>query len=157
PNGVFAYGAGSVFPNQTNGVPTNYFVDVLFSNSVSTASLGPPEVQSVSPTPGSTNVDFNAPLTATFNEAVQASTISFVVKNSSNNVVAGSVTYNSSTNVATFTPTSSLAGSTTFTATVSGAKDQFGNVMTGPYSWSFTTFQALGPGPFTIWPATAVP
>jgi len=39
PNGVFAYGSATLFPNQTFGM-TNYWVDVVFSQNVS----GPPTV-----------------------------------------------------------------------------------------------------------------
>ena len=77
--------------------------------------------------------------TATFNEAVQASTISFTLKSSSGSSVAGSVSCNSTTNVTTFTPTSALASNTTYTATVSGAQSTSGVAMTAPFSWSFTT------------------
>src|SRR5262249_52184676 len=44
PNGVFAYGAGSVFPNQTSHA-TNYWVDVAFT----TTSTIVPTVTSQSP------------------------------------------------------------------------------------------------------------
>src|SRR5262249_251023 len=44
---------------------------------------------------------------------------------------------------ATFTPTSALANSTSYTASVSGAADLAGNVMS-PVSWSFST---AGPPP----------
>jgi len=37
------------------------------------------------------------------------------------------------------TPNTALAASTTYTATVSGAVDLAGDVMTSPVSWSFTT------------------
>ena len=52
--------------------------------------------------------------------------------------------------VATFTPSSSLAGSTTYTATVSGAQNASGTAMSGPYSWSFTT-GAVAQCPCSIW------
>src|SRR6185437_10912858 len=57
----------------------------------------------------------------------------------------------------TLTPLSSLAAGTTYTATVSGAKDTAGNLMSGPFSWMFTTSATYGPGPFTIWSGAAAP
>ena len=98
-----------------------------------------PTVTSETPASGATNVAVSTAPTATFNEAVQAGTISFTLENSSGSSVAGSVSYNSTTNVTTFTPTSALAYNTTYTATVSGAENSSGVTMTAPFSWSFTT------------------
>ena len=78
------------------------------------------------------------------------STVSFTVKDSGGNSVAGSVSFNGADTVATFTPNSSLAGSTTYTATVSGAQNASGTPMSGPYSWSFTT-GAVAQCPCSIW------
>ena len=52
--------------------------------------------------------------------------------------------------MATFTPTSSLAASTTFTATVSGAQNASGTAMTSPFTWTFTT-GAVAQCPCSIW------
>jgi hypothetical protein len=49
------------------------------------------------------------------------------------------VSYNSSNFVVTLTPSASLANSTTYTATISGAEDTAGDSMAGPVTWSFTT------------------
>jgi methionine-rich copper-binding protein CopC len=131
-NGVFAGGALGVFPNN-NFNSTNYWVDVVFSNVLV------PTVSSTTPANGTTGVSTTAPnITANFSKPVQASTISFTLKDSSNNTVAGSVSYNTTTNTATFTPSAALLGLTTYTATVSGAQDTSGNTMT-PVTWSFTT------------------
>ena len=81
-----------------------------------------PTVTSESPASGAANVAVSTTVTATFNEVVQASTISLTLKNSSGSSVAGSVSYNSSTNTATLTPSAALAYNTTYTATVSGAR-----------------------------------
>jgi hypothetical protein len=78
-------------------------------------------------------------VTATFNESVQAASISFVLKDPGNNSVPATVSYNDTTHTATLTPSAALAGTTTYTATVSGATDSNGNVMAAPVSWSFTT------------------
>ena len=88
--------------------------------------------------------------TATFSQAVTPGTVSFTVKDSGGNSVAGSVSFNGADTVATFTPSSSLAASTTYTATVSGAQNASGTPMSGPYSWSFTT-GAVGQCPCSIW------
>jgi methionine-rich copper-binding protein CopC len=131
-NGVYHYGTGGGFPGGSFN-STNYWVDVVFQP----ASIAP-TVTAETPAPGATNVSTGT-VTATFSEAVQASTINFTVQDGSGNNVAGTVSYNSSTNTATFTPTAALNGLTTYTATVSGATDAGGNAMAAPFSWSFTT------------------
>jgi len=93
--------------------------------------------------------------TATFSQAVVPSTASFTLQGPGGNNVAGSVSFNGSDTVATFTPTSPLAADTTYTATVSGAQDNFGMPMSSPYSWSFST--AGTQCPCSIWPGTAQP
>ena len=113
-----------------------------FSWSFTTAAAAAataPTVTSETPASGATSVAMSMVPTATFNEAVQASTISFTLKSSSGSSVVGSVSCNSTTNVITFTPTSALASNTTYTATVSGAQSTSGVAMTAPFSWSFTT------------------
>jgi hypothetical protein len=85
---------------------------------------------------------------------VVATTISFLLKDSTNTTVASTVSYNDTTHTATLTPNAPLANSLTYTATVSGAQDANGNSMAAPVTWSFTT---IGPGPFTIWSSSATP
>ena len=118
-------------------------------------SQTPPSVTSQTPGVNATGVAVLTIPTATFNEAVQASTISFTLKNSSGSAVAATVAYNSSTDTATLTPSGPLAFSTTYTATVSGAESSFGVAMTGPMTWSFTTAAAPAAPAVTGWtPAT---
>ena len=60
------------------------------------------------------------------------------LRNSGSQLLAASVTYDAPSRTATLDPTPELAGSQTFTVTVSGARDLAGNTMT-PVSWTFTT------------------
>ena len=92
-----------------------------------------------SPASGATNVAVSSSVTADFTQAMQASTISFTLKTSSGTGVAATVAYNSSTDIATLTPTAALAYGTTYVATVSGAEDTAGVAMPAVVSWSFTT------------------
>ena len=115
----------------------------------------PPIVAGMTPAAGSTAVSVAAPTTATFSKPVQPATISFTVKDPSGNPIGGTVSYNSAMNTATFTPPSDLAFSTTYTATVSGAKDLAGNAMTAPATWSFKT-AALN-CPCSLWTSSTVP
>jgi len=104
-----------------------------------------PTVTSVTPPNGSTVVCPNvAIITATFSKAMNPATINtstFTLKTASGTSVSGTVAYNSSTNVATFTPpAASLTASTPFTATITtGAMDEFGNALAANFSWTFTT------------------
>ncbi len=107
-----------------------------------TTDVVPPSVTSESPTKGATNVAVSTTATATFNEAVQSSTITFTLTPSGGSPIAASLSYNSTTDTATLTPKSALAYNTSYTASVSGAKDSAGDPMSSPFSWSFTTVPA---------------
>jgi len=100
-----------------------------------------PSVISTSPANGATDIATGTAITATFSEAMNSSTIdttTFILKDSSGNLIGGTVTYSGTT--ATFTLSTSLSYSTTYTATITtGVKDLAGNAMTSDYSWSFTT------------------
>ena len=48
------------------------------------------------------------------------------------------------TRLTTLKPSTTLAYGTTYTATVSGAKDKAGDPMSGPVTWSFATNAARG-------------
>jgi Domain of unknown function (DUF4082)/Bacterial Ig-like domain len=104
----------------------------------------------VTPGDGSTGVPASVAPTATFSQPVVPGTVSFTVKDSGGNPVGGSVSFNGANTVATFTPSSSLAASTAYTATVSGAQNTSGTPMSGPFSWSFTTAAAFQ-CPCSIW------
>ena len=89
------------------------------------------------PATNATGVSRNADVTATLSEPVQSGTISFTLKDNLNNPVAAAVNYDSSTNVVTLNPDANLLPLTTYTATLSGATDAAGNVMS-QFAWSFT-------------------
>jgi len=92
----------------------------------------------------------NQKITATFSEAMNASTIvapgTFTVTGPGLTPVSGAVTYDSTNFIATFTPTGGLfAVNTTFTATITTAALSFpgGLPLASNYVWTFKT----GPGP----------
>ena len=135
-NGVYGYSASSIFPTQ-NWLSANYWVDVVFNPNF--ADTTPPTVTGETPAPNATGVATSSTVSATFSESIQPATLSFVLKDAGNNVVASTVSYVDATHTATLTPSAALAPGATYTATVSGAKDLAGNQMTAPFSWSFTT------------------
>ena len=102
----------------------------------------PPTVTSENPGNNGTGVSVSTSCVFTFSEPIQSSTINFTLQSAAGSVVTTSFSYDAATNTATFTPTASLAYSTTYTATVSGATDMAGNVMTAPVSETFTTASA---------------
>ena len=144
PNGVYQYGAGG-FPNNTFNA-TNYWVDVVFDTTGTPGDTTPPTVVGVSPPGGGVGVSPAANVVVTFSEAMDASTISgttFILTAPGNTAVTAAVAYNAATNVATLTPSSTLAAGTTYTATViggtGGVKDLAGNALAANVTWSFTT------------------
>ena len=98
-----------------------------------------PTVSGETPASGATNVAVSTAPTAKFSEPVQANPISFVLSGPHGTTVAGIVSYSSTTDTATFTPSATLAGSTSYTARVSGAETQSGAAMASPVTWTFTT------------------
>ncbi len=110
-----------------------------------------PTILSISPASNATAVAITTAITCTFSEAMNASTIndaSFLlvsVASTSTTTVAGTVTYDASSNVATFTPITALEHNTVYTATITTAVlDAAGNAIAPSYSWSFTSIPAPG-------------
>ncbi|HEX5030459.1 MAG TPA: ice-binding family protein [Candidatus Eisenbacteria bacterium] len=99
-----------------------------------------PTVSSTNPANGATGV---AIITASFSEAMNASTITtttFALSGPGPTAITGTVAYNTTTHIATFTPASALTASTTYTATITtGAKDVAGNPLASNHVWTFTT------------------
>jgi len=109
------------------------------------AALGditPPTVTSTSPVADATGVAVGTTVSVTFSEAMDASTIttgSFTLDS-----VAGSVSYDSGTYTATFTPNENLSRNAVYTATLStDITDAAGNPLASAYSWSFTTADVI--------------
>src|SRR5262249_11026174 len=98
-----------------------------------------PTVTAKTPAAGATNVDADVNLTVTFSEAIEPTTISFVLKDAANNTVAGALSYDAATKTVTLNPNSDLNLNAGYTATLSGVKDVAGNPLGAPLTWSFTT------------------
>jgi methionine-rich copper-binding protein CopC len=106
-----------------------------------------PTVSARSAVPNATAVSQAADVTATFSEAVTGvSGTTFTLRNAAGTAVAGTVTYNILTRVATLNPTANLVADTRYTATLTGGataiRDTANNAL-ATTSWSFTT----GPAP----------
>lgn len=104
-----------------------------------------PNVSSTSPIDGGT-LPLNENITITFDEAMDSSTVtiqSIQLRDASNVVVSGSVTYNNTTHVATFDPTSLTASSNYSIHLSTDVKDAAGNSLASSYSSDFTTSELL--------------
>jgi WD40 repeat protein len=161
-----------------NGNPVTYTQDrikginyALFSGNagsyVATYASDPtaPTVSSTAPSNGATNVNTGTTVKATFSEAIAPATVSastLELRNASNALIAATVSYDAASNTATLTPSSALAASTTYTATVkggtNGVKDLAGNALASDFVWSFTTGAApCTQQPCNIWAPTTTP
>jgi hypothetical protein len=104
-----------------------------------------PGVSAVSPVNGASAVASSDPILVTFSESVDPATLTGLRLRlvSQGTHVAGSVSYNSTTRVATFTPAVLLGSLSTYEVHVSGVRDMAGNAMTAPFTSRFTTRQTL--------------
>jgi hypothetical protein len=129
-------GTGAIRDNAGNPLATTTW----------TFRTGPaPTVTARTPASAAVNVARGANVTATFSEAMTASTI--VAANVSvrlgttttGTLIAGVVTYNATTRVMTFNPTPTLAANTQYTVRLTaGMTDASGNPLPAT-QWSFTT------------------
>jgi hypothetical protein len=121
--------------------------------------LTPPTATSVTPPTGTPGVcPNNALITATFSKAMNPATINITTftVTSGGASVTGTVTYNATNNVATFTPIAALALNTTYTAKIStGAADTFGNTLAANVVWTFTTATVACTAPSSVALGTA--
>jgi len=128
-------------PYSIDSDADNYPLMELFGNYViEPADTIPPTVVNTSPEDSETDVPADSVVTATFSEAMDSSTIttgSFALAGSA---VSGTVTYDSDTYTATFTPDANLDYDHEYTAALStDITDEAGNPLVEPYTWSFTT------------------
>jgi YVTN family beta-propeller protein len=135
----------SVIDTITNSVTATIIVG---NNPIALGKFieNPPMVISTSPAAGAIRVATGAIIQATFSKDMDTSTINtgtFTISGG----VSGTVTYNAVTRTASFSPSSSLAEFTTYTATITtGVKDTLGVNITANFAWSFTTTDTTDSG-----------
>jgi hypothetical protein len=108
-----------------------------------------PAVQSTVPADQAIGVDINASVSATFNQKMDAATLTTTTFTLTEGVagvpVLGTVIYAGST--ATFWPAAHLASNSDFTATITtGAQNPSGIALVAIHVWNFTTGNTSGPG-----------
>jgi hypothetical protein len=108
-----------------------------------TAATVAPSVISTVPVAGATGVPVNQVISAAFSQPMKPSTITsttFLLAGPGAAPIAGTVSYNATGSVASFTPTSLLAYNTIYTATITtGVTNTVGVQPAASYTWSFTT------------------
>ncbi|TRX31883.1 DUF3494 domain-containing protein [Flavobacterium sp. ZT3R18] len=118
----------------------------LVNNYVWTFTTGAttaPMILSTDPIDNATAISLNKTISATFNIAIDPTTINdktFTVKNGTT-LLTGVVSYTGTT--ATFDPSTDLVPGTTYTATISGAKNMEGIAIANDYVWNFSTSSSL--------------
>jgi hypothetical protein len=109
-----------------------------------------PTVESANPANGASGIPINQGISVNFNQNMNPASFiqtscnmqaAFTLQGSA--LVAGTVTYNGTT--ATFTPSSNLLPSTTYTATITGRVNNLKGIpLANNYVWSFTTVEDAG-------------
>lgn len=142
------------------GLAANY---VWTFTTGTTLATTPPEIVSTVPASAAINVPLNQAVNATFTEAMNPLTITtatYQVTGPGGTAIAGTVSYNPVSFIATFTPTASLIANTTYIATITnGVTDQYGNPLgtTGaPNPWTFTTGTAVVTPPVVLGPTISL-
>lgn len=151
---VAANGAYSITSNQVlaNGRHTVTAGEVS-PGGVETRSVGSlavtvdtvaPVISAKAPGVSSTGASQTGNIAAKFNEAIAGlGTASFKLRNAAGTVLAAPVSWNATTRVATLNPSATLAGDSSYTASLTaGITDLAGNPLSAS-SWTFTT----GPRP----------
>ncbi len=123
-----------------------------------TTGAGPdivaPTVSAAVPANGASAVSLTTGISAVFSKAMDASTLNtatFTVTGPGATVVTGKVTYDESSDTATFTPASPLGASTSFNATITtGAMDLEGNALASNFVWTFATGTSSGLSPIDL-------
>lgn len=140
--GVYNDSGSSVYPTSSFN-SANYWIDVSF---VGSTSNDPPVVNAQTPAADATDVNLGETVSATFDQAMDVPSISgstFTVKDSSNNPVTGTVSYDTATKKASFVTPEGFTPGETYTATLEGGTGTViqslnGVALASDYSWSFT-------------------
>ena len=123
---------------DTNG--TAMVADKVWTFTTKPPDTTRPTVTLVSPAHDATDIAQNAVITATFSEPMSKATVETSGSFTLDNGITGTVSYNPTTWVATFTPSTLLAKSTAYTATITTAvTDEAGNGLLQNKVWTFVT------------------
>ena len=154
-NGVYTLSAEA--RDSASNLATSTPVTVTVANP---PDITPPAITGVTPTNGALGVSVSSNVAVMFDEPMAASSINtatFELRDSANNVVSATVSYDGPTRTATLNPTDALSPTSRYTATMvsgpSGVMDVAGNALVNAEVWSFTTSEPV----FTIWDESTLP
>jgi hypothetical protein len=143
PTTALAAGSHTITVGETG--PTAGLMLMGTTSSVVTIDMTSPAVTGRFPANTATGTTTIGNVTATFNEALDPSTVTpatFTLKNAGGTAVPAVTTYNPATKVITLDPFASLVVGTTYTVAMTGITDVAGNSPAAP-SWTFTTATSL--------------
>jgi 6-phosphogluconolactonase (cycloisomerase 2 family) len=123
----------------------NYAFSFVTRNTSDTSGIF---VYETFPKDGQIDVAVNSNIQIVFSEGAASNTVNsqtFVVRDSSNNVIPGTVTYDILTNYATFTPSAPFLPGTPYHVVISGVTDLAGEPMPAAQAFSFTTAAVVVP------------
>jgi hypothetical protein len=104
-----------------------------------TSNSGGPTVLNTNPENAQTQVPVNTPIQILFSEPVQPTTIGSITLKTGGNTVPVITSFSDANQLLTLTPTVPLLINTSYSITITGAKDTAGNLMTGTVTNTFTT------------------
>jgi hypothetical protein len=142
--------AGNALAGNQAALPaaSNY----VWTFTATAADLTAPTVTQTSPLNAATGVSLNSAINATFSKAIDPVTIdiaSFTLQLTTGPgpILAGVVSYDAATKIATLTPSSNLLANTNYTATVTtSVKDLAANALAVNKVWTFATGTGLAAG-----------
>jgi|SRR5262245_30971206 len=141
-NGVFLVGPQGGFPTDSFQ-SSNYWVDVIFIDGQSA-----PQVFSVNPAPGASNVPPNFAPTVVFSKPMDPASLntsSVLLSDMANKPVPVTISYNPGNFTVTLTPQEPLQRDRAYMVTLKGGAaephitDSTGTPLASDYTWSFTT------------------
>jgi len=120
---------------------------------------GPPTISTTVPADGAGSVSLTSGISATFSKAMDPATINAatfqVTKAPGATTVTGKVTFDTTTDTATFTSANPLTANSNYNATITtGASDLEGNALAAPAQWTFGTGTTPGLLPIDLGAAT---
>lgn len=107
------------------------------------AIVYPSLITGVSPSDSATGIALNSTVKVFFGAPINTGVLLFNLAQSGGSNVSTTLSYDNSTNVATWTPSSNLSRGATYIAGVSGITDTLGNTTTN-FSWSFSSIPQIG-------------
>ena len=117
----------------------NYAFSFVTRNSSDSSGI---TVYETFPKDGQTGVAVNSNIQIVFSEGAASSTVNtqtFVVRDSNNIIIPGTVTYDILTNYATFTPSAPFLPGATYRVVINGVTDLSGQPMPAAQAFTFTT------------------